>query len=147
MNPPDLTKQPPRSPRVRLGGYVILPRILDKCRAVLAGTQGDYKFACSVDQRFFSYVGIEPEAFKTQVAQGKGDSEMLAWIRAAARPARCAAEIAAWSAYQEATVPGTPDARDFFQRLHTQIAPGRDDITTWFDLLDLDDFVSFGGSP
>ena len=40
LNAPDLTKQPPRSPRVRLGGCVILPRMLDKGRALLGiGTQ------------------------------------------------------------------------------------------------------------
>ena len=36
LNQPDLTKFPPRSPRVRLGGYVTLPRMLDKGRATLA---------------------------------------------------------------------------------------------------------------
>ena len=41
MNPAlNLTQRPPRSPRVRLGGYTILPRILDKARASLAGTLG-----------------------------------------------------------------------------------------------------------
>jgi hypothetical protein len=35
---PNLTQRPPRSPRVRLGGYVLLPRLLDKGRAELAGT-------------------------------------------------------------------------------------------------------------
>ncbi len=39
----DLTQRPPRSPRVRLGGYAILPRLLDKCRALLAGKVGEYK--------------------------------------------------------------------------------------------------------
>ncbi len=43
--PPDLTQRPPRSPRVRLGGYVILPRMLDKGRAALAGKLGEYHFA------------------------------------------------------------------------------------------------------
>src|ERR1035437_9387261 len=33
----DLTKQAPRSPRVRLGGFVILPRCLDKGRATING--------------------------------------------------------------------------------------------------------------
>ena len=33
----DLTQRPPRSPRVRLGGYVILPRMLDKGRATING--------------------------------------------------------------------------------------------------------------
>jgi len=36
-NAPDLTQRPPRSPRVRLGGYVILPRMLDKGRATING--------------------------------------------------------------------------------------------------------------
>ena len=27
---PDLTQRPPRSPRQRLGGYALLPRMLDK---------------------------------------------------------------------------------------------------------------------
>jgi len=29
LHTPDLTKFPPRSPRVRLGGYAILPRCVD----------------------------------------------------------------------------------------------------------------------
>jgi hypothetical protein len=37
-NAPDLTKRPPRSPRVRLGGLALLPRMLDKGRATVAGT-------------------------------------------------------------------------------------------------------------
>ena len=43
MNAPNLTQHPPRSPRVRLGGYTILPRLLDKARAVIAGTAGEYR--------------------------------------------------------------------------------------------------------
>ena len=35
--PTDLTQRPPRSMRARLGGFVLLPRILDKGRAKLAG--------------------------------------------------------------------------------------------------------------
>lgn len=38
----DLTKEFPRSPREMLGGYVLAARAADKCRAVLAGTAGDY---------------------------------------------------------------------------------------------------------
>ncbi len=34
--PIDLTQRPPRSMRQRLGGFVLLPRILDKGRAKLA---------------------------------------------------------------------------------------------------------------
>src|SRR4029434_4797383 len=55
---PDLTQRPPRSPRSRLGGYSVLPRALDKARATLAGTHGEYHFNCPVDRHFLRFVGI-----------------------------------------------------------------------------------------
>lgn len=144
-NEPDLTKQPPRSPRVRLGGYVILPRILDKGRAVLAGKNGDYKYACPLDQRFLDFTGVDPKALMKQLAKGKGDGEILEWIQANAKFKRTDSEIAAWSAMGEQRVPSDPESREFFNGLHTKTAPKRADIATWFDLLDVDDYVSFGG--
>ena len=38
----DLAKQAPATPRLRTGGYAILARALDKGRAEIAGTNGDY---------------------------------------------------------------------------------------------------------
>ena len=60
---PDLTQRPPRSPRVRLGGYVVLPRILDKGRAEVAGTAGEFKYNDPGDCHWFRFTGITPEAF------------------------------------------------------------------------------------
>jgi len=77
LNSPNLTKQPPRSARARLGGYAILPRLLDKGRATIAGIHGEYKYNCPLDQRFFEFAGIDAEALKKQLAAGKGDGEIL----------------------------------------------------------------------
>jgi len=146
INPaPDLTQRPPRSPRVRLGGYVILPRLLDKARATIAGKNGEYNFACPLDQRFLEFAGLEAQALKQQVAAAKSDGEVLAWIRQQAKNKHTEPEILAWSAYQEQRAPADTESREFFHSLHAKIAPKRDDIATWFDLLDLDDYVSFGG--
>ena len=98
---PDLTQHPPRSPRVRLGGYVLLARCLDKCRAVLAGKAGEYKYACPLDQRFLQFVGIDADALKAEVQKGLSDTEILTWITSRAAPSRQEWEIAHWSAYQE----------------------------------------------
>jgi hypothetical protein len=144
-NAPDLTKRPPRSPRVRLGGYAILPRMLDKGRATIVGKQGEYHYACPTDQRFLEFAGINPEALKRQLATGKGDGEILEWIRKHAKNKRTDSEIAAWSAHAEQRVPSDTDSREFFHGIHAKIAPKREDIATWFELLDLDDYVSFGG--
>jgi hypothetical protein len=46
ISAPDLTKRAPRSPRCRLGGYALLPRMLDKGRAEIAWTNGEFPFNC-----------------------------------------------------------------------------------------------------
>lgn len=144
-NAPDLTKQSPRSPRVRLGGYVILPRMLDKGRALLAGKIGEYKYACPLDDQFLDFAGIDANALKKQLAAGKGDGEILEWINAKAKHQRTEWEIEAWSGWEERRAPGNPDSRDYFNNLHQQVAPKRTDVVSWFDLLDVDDYASFGG--
>lgn len=145
VSAPDLTQRLPRSPRVRLGGFVILPRMLDKGRATIAGKVGEYHFNCPLDQRFTGFVGIDAMQVKKQLAAGKGDGEILDWILAHAKTKRSEVEIATWSALQEQRVPADVDSRKFLNQLHSQTAPKRKDIATWFDMLDLDDFVSFGG--
>ncbi len=43
---PDLRQGEPRAPEETLGGFSLAARALDKCRASLAGTNGDYTFNC-----------------------------------------------------------------------------------------------------
>src|SRR3954462_3967252 len=78
---PNLAQRPPRSPRVRLGGYALLARICDKGRADIAGTAGEYKYNNPMDHHFFRFTGVTAEALKTEIAKGKGDGEILSWIR------------------------------------------------------------------
>jgi hypothetical protein len=146
-NAPDLTLHPPRSARVRLGGYVILPRLLDKCRALLAGKNGEYNFDCPLDKRFLDFVGVQAEPLKAFVATGAGDGAVLAWIKSQTTQKRSPWEIEQWSAWQETRVPVDADSRDFFTELHRKAAAERKDVAGWFDLLDIDDYVSFGGRP
>ena len=128
-----------------MGGYALLPRMLDKGRALIAGKVGEYKYACPLDQRFLEFVGIDPEVLKEQLAAGKTDGEVLDWIQAHAKHRRTDAEIAGWSDYVEGRVPSDAESRVYFNDLHQKVAPKREDISTWFDLLDVDDYVSFGG--
>jgi hypothetical protein len=142
----DLTKRAPRSPRVRLGGYVILPRMLDKGRATVAGTHGEFHYDCPMDQRFLEFVGIDAKALKKQLATGKGDTEILEWINKNAKHKRNPAEIAAWSAFAEQRAPSDLESHQYFNELLGKIAPKREDVSTWFEVLDIDDYVSFGGT-
>lgn len=146
MSTIDLTQRPPRSPRVRLGGYVILPRLLDKCRATLAGKNGPYHYDCPIDQRFFHFAGIDPEALKAQVAESLGDGGLLAWINENSSNKPEEWEIAQWSSFREAAVPADNESREFANEVMTGAGAGeREDIGTWFEILDADDHASYGG--
>jgi len=146
-NAPDLTQRPPRSLRVRLGGYALLARCLDKGRATINGKHGEYHYDCPLDQRFLEFAGIDAEALKKQLEAGKGDGEILEWINANAKHKRSDPEIKAWSDMADTRVPSDTESRAFFNDLHQKTAPKREDIQSWADLLDLDDYVSFGGKP
>jgi len=144
-NAPDLTQRPPRSPRVRLGSYVILARCLDKGRATLAGRNGEYNFACPLDQRFFEFAGVNADDLKKQLALSKSDGEILEWIATHSTTKPASWEIVQWSAYQNERGPGDMETREYFSISLAKFSRTREDILTWFDLLDLDDYVSFGG--
>ena len=141
---PNLSQHPPRSPHVRLGGYVVLPRILDKARAHLAGQIGDYKWNNPLDQRLLTFLGISADSFLTAVKEGRSDSLMLEWITTQTK--RTAWEISAWSHWLESLTPGDAKRHEVFAELINQNCPTREDIRTLFDRLDLDDYVTFGGS-
>jgi hypothetical protein len=143
--PTDLSARPPRSARVRLGGYAILPRMLDKCRAELAGTANGYTYGCSLDKRLLDFAGVDADALKAEVAKGLGDGAIIVWFRANGKNRRTESEIAAWTHYQENRVPENLESREKFSAYHRESGAHRDDIGTWFDVLDLDDHASYGG--
>ncbi len=144
---PDLTQRPPRSPRVRLGGFVVLARAIDKGRATIARKNGEYHFDCPLDKMCFNFIGITGAALKKELAKGKSDSEILAWIEKTAKHDRCAGTIYLWSKLMEDRAPTSVDTRGYYNELVKACAPKREDIGTWFEMLDVDDYVTFGGKP
>ena len=75
-------KEFPCSPRETLGGYVLAACALDKCRAVLAGWQGEYHSNCLLDQWWLTFGEIEYNAYRSFVATGATDEEVAATISA-----------------------------------------------------------------
>ncbi len=72
----DLTKRPPRSIRVRRGGFVILARMLDKGRAVFAKKNGEYKYNSYTDQHLVRFLGFDPEALMVRRAGPRPPREL-----------------------------------------------------------------------
>ena len=91
----DLTKESPRSPRIRVGGYAILGRTIDKCRALVAGNIGEYHFDCPLDNTLFGFKGVKGVDFKAQIESGASDQQMADWLDQAGE--RKPDEIRRWS--------------------------------------------------
>jgi hypothetical protein len=143
---PDLTQHPPRSPRVQLGGFAHLPRLLDKARAFAAGKHGLYVYGAMMDRNFFAFTGIDAAAFLEAVKTGKSDTEMLAWVTEHLSPPRTPAEIGQWSAWLEALGPGGAQGHAWLAERIAGYGPNREDVRTYCEHLDLDDYTSFGGA-
>src|SRR5438094_9163789 len=80
----DLTKEAPRSPRVRIGGYAILGSTIDKCSALVAGNIGEYHLECPLDNIIFGFKGVKGDDFKAQIEQSAGDKEIVESLKEAA---------------------------------------------------------------
>jgi hypothetical protein len=137
----DLTKEPPRSPRIRVGGYAILGRTIDKCRALVAGKIGEYHFDCPLDNTLFGFKGVKGEDFKAQIEQGAGDQEIVEWLNRSGEE-KTPEEIRRWAEKVEAgSLYDDPEKRDFFAEEVKKL--GLDPAqTTTFEWLEIDDRVS-----
>ena len=79
----DLTKEYPRSPLEELDGLPWLPRLIDKVRALKAGTLGEYSpYPCGGDRHFLSVVGVDGDQLKALIDSGADDSTIAGWVNA-----------------------------------------------------------------
>ncbi len=141
----DLTKQAPHSPRDRLAGFAIARRAIDKCRATLAGKQGEYHFDCPVDNQLFSFKGLTGEEFKAEVKQATSAEEVGLWLQHHGT-SRTPAEIEKWSQEVEsASLWNDPAKRANFKENCAKLGL-RPEKTTTFEWLEADDHASFSGS-
>ena len=128
----------PRSMRVKLEGYVHLARMIDKCRAVLAGTEGEYIYPCPMDDRLMEFAGITVDEFTAAVKANPSDEAVATWFPQTAK-AHPPAELDAWnrddaeSRTELAREPGVLDKH------RDAVDPSRTDLTAWADLQDLEE--------
>src|ERR1700674_699505 len=84
MEPLDLTKRPPRGPREKLDGLVLMPRTIDKLRAMLPGGKlGAYKIP-GFSARVLEKIGVKEDELLEAVRRASSDDDVAAWLRARA---------------------------------------------------------------
>jgi Domain of unknown function (DUF5069) len=138
----DLTKEAPRSPRIRVGGYAILGRTIDKCRALVAGNIGEYHFDCPLDNMLFSFKGVKGDDFKAQIENGASDDEMVEWLNRNGQK-KTPDEIKRWGDEVTAARPyDDPERREWFIEQTKPLGLDASKVTL-FDWLEKDDKASY----
>jgi hypothetical protein len=138
----DLMQEPPRSPRDRIGGYALIARMIDKGRATINGTNGEYHFNCPLDNMLFEFKGVDGEDVRKVLQSGANDEEVARWITEHGTK-KTPEEIKAWAdSLEKFSFYNVPEKREWFveesQRLG--LDPAR---TTHFEYLETDDRVSY----
>jgi len=133
----DLTTSAPRSAKDKLVGLVSLKRTIDKAKAHNEGTLGEYDYDCPHDKPLFEFLGTNGDEFAAKVKELGTDDAIAAWVQTLLAK-RSPAEIAA---FDDERMKWHPDDHSigYFNDLRDTVAPGRSDVVTWFDLLDLDE--------
>ena len=133
----DLTKEFPRSPREELDGIMILPRAIDKARAQLDGTLGEYiYYGCLLNVKLFNTLGVTDDEFLDAVRGAPNDDAVLEWIREYVRPERD--KVERMNQWVLSNKPAPDDQQHFCDELE-RVDPGNDSVNTWTDLIDLEE--------
>ena len=136
MEPLDLTKRPPRSPREKVNGLFMMARTIDKMRAMSpGGSLGEYKLA-GFSQQLLEALGISEQAFQDVVARAKSDDDVAHWLAQHTDQTRYEAINREFS--EESTA-------DASERFHERYPVARKyNLLTLFDVLEYDDREAFG---
>ena len=119
-------------------GYVHLARMIDKCRAVLAGREGEYIYPCPLDFRLMEFAGITDNQFTESVKAHPTDAGVAQWFCEVAK-SRTPAELEEWNRMMLNRGPSTPEKQEYFNKLRDAVDPSRTDLTAWSDLQDLEE--------
>ncbi|MBI3607930.1 MAG: DUF5069 domain-containing protein [Nitrospirae bacterium] len=133
-----------RSPRETLGGYVILPRLIDKVRLHAQGTlPEDYVGqllmpAPALDGRLLAFTGLDAERLREAILSARTDDPVLSWVERHARP-HSDSEKCAWAQEIDAYRPGA-DRVHLRRERYPEVAATVDvGAISVFDLIDLDE--------
>ncbi len=137
----DLRKEYPCSPRIMLGGFVILARCLDKCRSFLVGKNGEYNYwPCSLCEQLEAFTGVHHEEMKDYVATGASDQEVAEWFISKSI-VKNKMEIIRWNnKMRDLRLVDMPDqAQEFLESYIPENVPSHRPVYVWFDVFDLEE--------
>tara|TARA_Y100000588_G_scaffold293594_1_gene313287 strand:- start:383 stop:769 length:387 start_codon:yes stop_codon:yes gene_type:complete len=120
-----------------MAGLVHLSRMIDKGRAFKEKNLADYIYPCPLDKIILNFLRIESDKFANMTIEIK-DEEICIWAKKLIK-SKSSKEL---DFINEQILQRKPDSEDrltYFNEIRNKIDPSRSDITTWVELLDLEE--------
>jgi hypothetical protein len=131
-----MTTTYPRSVHEKYLGIFQLARTIDKAKMLANDTLGEYDYDSPMDQALFSEFGIDGKKLADIVKSGTY-GEVEAYVRPLLAK-KNAVEIERFN-HETLTRKPMGESLKRFEDLRSKVAPSRTDVTTWADLLDLEE--------
>ena len=130
----------PRSPYERLGGYVHLPRLIDKAKLHRRGLLNGYNYkTVGFDKHLLAFLELDPDVFEEAVNRIDDDGAIAEWIEQNGAT-HSAEQIEEWNRAMISRAPDSPVKKArFLHFLKEAGGVGREDIRTYFDLIEFDE--------
>jgi uncharacterized protein DUF5069 len=130
----------PRSPYDRLGGYVHLPRLIDKAKLHRKGLLDGYNYkTVGFDKHLLAFLKVNPDAFEEAAHRLDDDAAILDWVQKNGA-AHSPDSIEHWNETMIFRRPDTVAKKArFLHFLKEAGGGGRKDIRTYFDLIEFDE--------
>jgi hypothetical protein len=130
----------PRSPYEKLGGYVHLPRLIDKARLHRKGLLNGYNYkTVGFDKHLLAFLKLNGDAFEDVANSLDDDGAILDWVQK--NGVRHSPElIEEWNGAMISRRPDTAVKKArFLHFLKEAGGEGRNDVRTYFDLIEFDE--------
>ena len=135
-----MRKLHPRSPYQKLGGYVHLPRLIDKAKLHRKGLLNGYNYkTVGFDKHLLAFLKLDPDAFEEAAHRLDDDDAIIHWIKE--HGVRHSPEaVEEWNQVMVSRHPDTAAKKARFLHFLKEAGGGdRKDIQTYFDLIEFDE--------
>ncbi len=140
----DLNRRAPRSPyNTDVYGMVHLARLIDKGRAYVGNTLGEYFYAedSGMDRMALGFLGVSADEFTGALKKYSTDAEIESWLKD--NYAKSESEIEAFNEKITNMGPENERYQAMMDRMLKKLGAEDSNINTWFAVMDLDDEKTF----
>ena len=133
----DLSRVFPRSPKQKMAGLVHLCRMIDKGRAYKEKKLADYIYPCPLDKIILDFLCVKADIFANMTVEKK-DKEISNWAKELIK-SKPPNELDLINKIILEKKPDSEDRLKYYNKIRDKIDPSRSNLTTWVDLLDLEE--------